>query len=161
MITLPPESDADLVANPVSKTCKLMTGTTEGKSLTCTTDIANKKITVDTFCEGGQACTAGTKIEFKLFSDFIRNQKWVKSPLVTTDTFQIRTTTADGLYYIDGMLTGLVTTPTLIPDTLSFPSPQFSRSSDVVDAKIEMTTYVKIGPVNNVPTDGKLVITFP
>ena len=85
------------------------------------------------------------------------NMGWIKT---TPDSFEIKTTTTDGLYFIDGISSGVTATPTLLPDLLALPSPEIARSSDTVNDLVTWTVHLKINS-NAIPADGKVILTIP
>lgn len=90
----------------------------------------------------------------------MQNMGWIKDPLETTDSFTIKSGLSDGLYFIDGITEGVTASPDLLPDLMSFTSPEFERSSDVVDDKIDLLVYITFD-TNAVSSDGVVILTFP
>lgn len=69
---------------------------------------------------------------------------WIKDPLTETDSFQIKSTIADGIWFVDGIETGVVATPTLLPDLLTLPSPEIARSNNDVSKRVEWDITIKL-----------------
>ena len=68
---------------------------------------------------------------------------WIKSPLASTDSFTIKTGLSGGLYFIDGVSSSISATPSLIPDAIQFISPEISRSTNTINAKVDWTFTIK------------------
>ena len=72
-------------------------------------------------------------MRFKAFDDFMQNYHAVVTPLnVVNDSMKIWSTTANGLYFVDGTTTNIIITPTLTPNTLIMLSPEIIRTANVV-----------------------------
>lgn len=70
---------------------------------------------------------------FKVFDDFMMNYHYVVYPFnATNDSLSVWSTTADGLYLIDGTTTGIEVTPELQPNNLIMPSPEIITTNNVV-----------------------------
>lgn len=90
----------------------------------------------------------------------MQNMGWIKSPLATTDSFTIKSGVSGGVYFIDGVSESVTATPTLLPDLMSFGSPEISRTSDTVNAKIDWTVNVKFDS-NSLDQTGYIYLTIP
>ena len=90
----------------------------------------------------------------------MKNMGWIKSPLASSDSFTIRSGLAGGIYFIDGISESVVATPTLLPDVLSFISPEITRTNDTVDVKVDYTIYLKFSS-NMLNQTGYLKMTLP
>ena len=90
----------------------------------------------------------------------MQNMGWIKSPLATTDSFTIKSGISGGVYFIDGVSESITATPTLLPDLMSFVSPEISRTSNTVNAKIDWTVYIKFDS-NSLDQTGYVYLTIP
>lgn len=90
----------------------------------------------------------------------MNNMNWIKSPLASTDSFTIKSGLSGGVYFIDGISENVVATPTLIPDALSFISPEITRTSNVVSDQVDWTVYIKFSS-NSLGETGFLTMTIP
>ena len=90
----------------------------------------------------------------------MKNIGWIKDPLASTDSFTINSGLSGGVYFIDGVNSSITATPTLLPDALSFISPEITRTNDTVDVKIDLTIYLKFSS-NILSSDGYLLMTLP
>lgn len=90
----------------------------------------------------------------------MKNMGWIKSPLASTDTFEIKSGVSGGLYFIDGINASVTATPSLLPDLMSFTSPEFTRTSNTVNAKIDWDIYITF-TTNALPSDGYIYFTLP
>jgi len=90
----------------------------------------------------------------------MKNMRWIKSPLETTDSFIIKSGISGGVYFIDGISESVVATPTLIPDALSFISPEITRTGNTVSSKIDWTYFIKFSS-NSLDSTGLLKMTLP
>jgi hypothetical protein len=174
IITLPEKKDIKLISNPPNTFCKAMNGATElaNPVLTCTIDAIKREITVGGYCTDGVACNvarrnlsdelrylAATKtISIKFKKDFVKNMGWVGGP--ATDSFTIKSTTADGIYFVDGATTIINAVPNLIEDVLTLPKDEISRSSNLVNAQVTWIMYIKLNS-NTLSQTGKMAIDIP
>jgi hypothetical protein len=152
VVILPQDNQAKLVENPTTSLCYIMSGSTEqaSPSINCSTDYAKRKVTITGYCTTSGKCNAGSSIAFRLKSDHIMNMGWVRyDTLVLADSLLVRSTTSDGLWYIDGNNVVLASeiinaTEGLVEGKLAFPKDEIMRTSNVVNDKITWTLYLKL-----------------
>jgi len=85
---------------------------------------------------------------------------WIKDPLTSTDSFEIKSGIAGGQYFTDSINTGVTATPTLLTDLMTFHSPQFARDNNTVNAKINWDLYVTF-TTNSLTQEGYIYFTLP
>ena len=85
---------------------------------------------------------------------------WIKNPLASTDSFTIKSGVAGGVYFTDSITSGVVATPTLLPDLMSFHSPEMTKSNNTVNARIDWELYVTFTS-NALPQTGYIYFTLP
>lgn len=90
----------------------------------------------------------------------MQNMGWIKAPLETSDSFIIKSGIVGGQYFIDSISQSIFALPALIPDALSFVSPEITRTSNTVNAKVEWTIYIKFTS-NPLTQSGYLSMTLP
>jgi len=90
----------------------------------------------------------------------MENMGWIKDPLATTDSFTIKTGISGGQYFIDGVEESITATPVLLPNTMSFVTPEINRTSDTVNAKVDWEVFIKFDS-NPVEETGKVYFTLP
>lgn len=96
-----------------------------------------------------------------MYDDFINNFGYIVDPLDSvTDSLIIRTTTSDGLYYVDEAASSVFITPSLMPNNLIMPSPEITRDNNIINRKTSWVINFKIN-ANAVPKDGFITISVP
>jgi hypothetical protein len=158
---MPSESDA-LIDDTSSIFSCSSTDCSTGATVTCSVNNATRTVQITDYCTAasGRSCTGGSVINICLKQSFMKNMVWIKSPLLTTDSFAIKSGVSGGIYFIDGVTESITATPTLLPDALSFISPEIQRSSDTVSVKVEWTVYLKFSS-NVLNQTGYLYMTLP
>jgi hypothetical protein len=160
-IIMPSESDAKISSTSTDFQCSA-TDCTSGASLACTVTSSTRTVLITDYCTSGsgRSCTASATITFCLKSTFMNNMGWIKTPLTATDSFTIKTGISGGVYFIDGVTESVVATPSLTPDAMSFVSPEITRTSDTVNAKVDWTVNLKFDS-NSVDQNGYIYLTLP
>lgn len=158
---MPTESDALIDDTSSTFSCSAVDCTT-GATVTCSVFNDTRTVQVTDYCTtaSGRLCTGGSVINICLKQSFMKNMVWIKSPLLTTDSFAIKSGVSGGIYFIDGITESVTATPTLIPDALSFISPEIQRTSDKVSEKVEWTVYLKFSS-NSLNQTGYIYMTLP
>ncbi|CAI2359515.1 unnamed protein product [Moneuplotes crassus] len=158
---MPSDSDAQIDTTATVFACSAANCDT-GTTLFCDVTAASRTVQILDYCtsSSGRSCAAGSTITICLKSTFMRNMYWIKDPLTASDSFTIKSGISGGVYFIDGISTSITATPTLLPDALSFISPQIARTGDTVDAKVDWTVYLKFSS-NMLNTAGYLLMTIP
>jgi hypothetical protein len=158
---MPTDSHAKINGDSTDFSCSA-TDCSTGSTITCSADSTTRTVQVTDYCStsSGRDCTAGATIKICLKKAFMNNMNWIKSPLGTTDSFTIKSGLSGGVYFIDGISESVVATPTLIPDALSFISPEILRTSNVVSDKVDWTVYIKFSS-NSLDQTGFLTMTIP
>jgi hypothetical protein len=158
---MPADSHAQIDDSSSDFSCSA-TDCDTGATVTCTVDNSTRTVQVSDYCSaaGGRTCTGGSTISICLKQSFMRNMNWIKSPLATTDSFEIKSGLAGGVYFIDGISESVVATPNLEPDILNFISPEITRTNDTVDVKVDWMVYLKFSS-NVLNSTGYLTMTLP
>lgn len=160
-IIMPTESDAQIDTTATSTTCRA-SDCTSGATLACTVTSSTRTVLITDYCSSGsgRSCTAASTISICLTSDFMKNMGWIKSPLTSTDSFEVKSGVAGGVYFTDGVNASLTASPSLLPDLMSFTTPEFTRTSDTVNAKIDWEIYLTF-TTNSLPQTGYIYLTLP
>ena len=160
-IIMPTESDAQIDSASSTFTCKA-SDCTAGTALTCTATSATRTVLITDFCSVSAvgSCNAGSVVSICLTSSFMKNMGWIKAPLTSTDSFEIKSGIAGGVYFIDNINASVTATPTLLPDLMSFTSPEITRNNDTVNAKIDWEVYITF-TTNALVQSGYIYLTLP
>ena len=158
---MPTESDAKIISTATSFDCSATDWST-GATVTWTVTASTKTVLITDYwsSSSGRSCTASSTIKIWLKKTFMQNMGWIKSPLASTDSFTIKSGLAGGLYFIDGVSSSIVATPSLIQDAIQFISPEISRSSNTINAKVEWTYTIKFTS-NSLTSTDYVYLTIP
>jgi hypothetical protein len=148
-ITLPIRNIAKIITGVNTGTCNAFTTIIQADGseldslladpvITCTADEAKRTITIHGYCIGGSLCITSTNKTIKFYIDrnMIQNMGWIIPPAQydhTKDPVIIKSTTADGLYYVDGSSPPTAdtdpaySTPLLIENRIDLPDYEIKR----------------------------------
>ena len=161
-LILPSESDAQLISTSTDYQWSA-TDYSSGASLSCTVTSTTRTILITDYWTSvsGRSWTGGSTIKIWLKKSFVQNMGWIKSPLASTDSFSIKSGLSGGLYFIDDVTSSITATPSLIANLLTFSSsPQISRTSNTVNAKVDWTFTITFS-FNPLTSSSYVYLTLP
>jgi hypothetical protein len=90
----------------------------------------------------------------------MKNMGWIKAPLTSTDSFEVKSGVSGGLYFSDAVNASVSATPVLQTDLMSFTTPEFTKTSNTVSAKIDWEIYITF-TTNALSQTGYIYLTLP
>lgn len=128
--------------------------------LLCQLVTSNRTIIIRNYCQVS-SCTSGRSVYFKMYDDFVVNYAYVVDPLLSTrDSLLVKSTTAEGYYYLDETKKNVFVKPDLVPADLIMPSPEIIRTNNVINKRVQWVFNFQTN-INYLPKGSFVLITIP